>query len=446
MTRSRPPRDLGRILTLALADARHEWRATLCLVLALAAVLAPLLVLFGLRFGVIQTMTDRLAGDPRNLEIIPLGSGRFGSAWFEAARAWPETAFVIPRTRAIAASMDLLKADGAAVNVEMIPSATGDPVLRDHLLPNLSCSAPDNERAQTCPPLGHPEMGTAPLLDEAGAPAPATRPVGVVLSGSAARKIGDVRPGDVVHGIVGRAVDGSQENRRLALRVVLILPEPAYPRDAVFVPPLLLDATETFRDGFAEPLLGAAGKPKPPGERLYAGFRLYGRTIYDVPRLRDRLLAERVEVSTRAAEVEQLMSLDRNLGLLFWLIAGLGTAGCLLSLGVSLWGAVERKHRDLATLRLLGFRTRAIVAFPVIQAAAVAVLGTALALGAYALVATVVNGQFASSLGSGETACRLLPGHIAAAAGVTLLCALAAASLAGARAARIDPADGLRAL
>jgi putative ABC transport system permease protein len=228
------------------------------------------------------------------------------------------------------------------------------------------------------------------------------------------------------------------------LQVVAVLPEQAYARDAVFVPLELLDATESFRDGFAEPLLQAEGPPRPPGERLYAGFRMYGRTIYDIPPLRDRLLAANVEVSTRAAEIEQLMSLDRNLGLLFWLIAGIGTAGFLLSLGVSLWGAVERKRRDLAILRLLGFRTRATVAFPLVQAAAIAIAGAILALAAYGIVAAVINAHFADSLGSGETACRLLPEHILLAVGATVLCALAAAALAGARVARIDPADGLR--
>ncbi|TWT08802.1 FtsX-like permease family protein [Reyranella sp. CPCC 100927] len=437
------PRDLRRIVALAVADARHEWRATLCLVLALAAVLAPLLVLFGLRFGVVQTLTERLAGDPRNLEIVPIGAGRFDKAWFDTVKQWPEVAFVIPRTRAIAASMDLLKPGGPVVNVEMVPTAPGDPVLKDHL-PYPSCTAaPDEDPRIVCAGEVHPRM-QAGRIDPAD-PAPARgRDISVVLSASAARKAGSVVARDVIAGIVGRAVDGRQENVRITVRVIAVLPEAAWGRDAVFVPLDLLDATESFRDGFAEPALAAEGNPRPEGERLYAGFRLYGRTIYDIPRLRDRLLAEKTEVSTRAAEVEQLMSLDRNLGLLFWLIAGIGTAGFLLSLGVSLWGAVERKRRDLATLRLLGFRTRATVIFPVVQAAVVAMVGSALAMGVFAVVAGVINRHFAGSLDIGETACRLLPVHAAAAIGTTLICALAASALAGARVARIDPSEGLR--
>ncbi|HJQ59781.1 MAG TPA: FtsX-like permease family protein [Vineibacter sp.] len=420
------PRDLGRIIVLALADARHEWRASLCLVLALAAVLAPLLVLFGLRFGVVQTLTDRLAHDVRNLEIVPIGAGRFDRAWFDKVKAWPEVAFAIPRTRAIAASIDLIGEAGRPVNVELVSSDGDDPLRRRAIVPEaLATAAKEPDR---------PAPGAPPHL------------IAVQISGSVARKITMPPPNGILVGIVGRSIDGRQENVRVGFRVTAIIPEDIYSRDALFVPLAFLDATESFRDGFAEPSLGAEGPPRPDGERLYAGFRLYGRTIYDIPKLRDRLLAEKIEVATRAAEIEQLMSLDRNLGLLFWLIAGIGTAGFLLSLGVSLWGAVERKRRDLALMRLLGFRRRATIAFPVVQAGAIAVLGAALALLAFTAVASIINRHFASSLGAGETACRLLPLHVGVAVVATLACAVAASALAGARVARIEPSDGLREL
>ena len=48
---------LGR---LALFDLRHEWAITLCQVTALAALLAPLLVLYGLQQGVIGTLLERM--------------------------------------------------------------------------------------------------------------------------------------------------------------------------------------------------------------------------------------------------------------------------------------------------------------------------------------------------------------------------------------------------
>jgi putative ABC transport system permease protein len=58
------PGPLRRIPFLATAHLLHEWVLTLCLVLALAAVLAPLLVLFGLKHGTIHTLRERLVEDP----------------------------------------------------------------------------------------------------------------------------------------------------------------------------------------------------------------------------------------------------------------------------------------------------------------------------------------------------------------------------------------------
>ena len=44
-------REASNSVRLAASDFLFEWRLTSCLVLALAAVLAPLLVLFGLKYG-----------------------------------------------------------------------------------------------------------------------------------------------------------------------------------------------------------------------------------------------------------------------------------------------------------------------------------------------------------------------------------------------------------
>ena len=55
---------LGQLFRLALSDLRHEWAITLCQVMSVAAVLAPLLVLYGLQQGVIGTLLERMDRDP----------------------------------------------------------------------------------------------------------------------------------------------------------------------------------------------------------------------------------------------------------------------------------------------------------------------------------------------------------------------------------------------
>lgn len=69
------------IAALAWRDYRNDARLSACSVLALVAVIAPLLVLFGLKFGLVSSLTERLQRDPAVREIIPLGGGRFSAGF-----------------------------------------------------------------------------------------------------------------------------------------------------------------------------------------------------------------------------------------------------------------------------------------------------------------------------------------------------------------------------
>ena len=113
---SRPP--TGIVFSLSRKDLQHEWILTACLVMAIAAVLSPLLLLFGLKYGTIETLRFRLIQDPRNREIRPLTSRSFSSEWFEQIARRQDVGFVIPMTRQIAAtvtrqSQRAARADGA---------------------------------------------------------------------------------------------------------------------------------------------------------------------------------------------------------------------------------------------------------------------------------------------------------------------------------------------
>ena len=59
-------RDVAR---LAFRDYSHEWHISGCFILGLAAVLAPLLVLFGLKYGLVTSMLTALAENPENREL-----------------------------------------------------------------------------------------------------------------------------------------------------------------------------------------------------------------------------------------------------------------------------------------------------------------------------------------------------------------------------------------
>ena len=144
-------------------------------------------------------------------------------------------------------------------------------------------------------------------------------------------------------------------------------------------------------------------------------------------------------VRTQAARIAVVQRTDRNLSLIFWIIATVGLIGFSLSLGASLWANVDRKRKELSVLRLIGFQSTDIIFFPVLQALFTGALGWALAAAIYLAIEIGINGIFPD-----QTICRLLPVHYLGALLLTLMAAAIAATLGGLRAANIEPAEGLR--
>jgi len=397
---------LFKTLRLASRDYVHEWQMSSCFVLALAAVLGPMLVLFGLKFGIVGGMIQQLVENPENREIRPMSSGRFDDAWFDRTRQRGDVAFLVPRTRSIAATIELDSDQSTRiVRAELIPSGPGDPLF----------------------------------------PAGVNLPTGtdrVVLSQAAAEKLA-VKAGENVTGSAARRYAGRKEREDISLRVVDVAPVGAFARDGAFADLSLVEAVEDFRDGRAVPELGWQGAPAPQ-KRSYPGFRLYATSIDHVAALKYDLNAQGIEVRTRAADIELVMSMDRNLTAIYWAIAIIGLIGFSLSLGASLWANVDRKRKELSVLRLVGFRTGDIVWFPVTQAFYTGLLGWSLAAGIYYSAAYAINHMLAAQMPSGQLVCNLLPVHYLFALGLTVGAAVFAAALAGWRSARIEPAEGLR--
>ncbi|TBU96104.1 FtsX-like permease family protein [Phytopseudomonas dryadis] len=394
---------LRLFMRLAWQDYRCDARLSLCAILALAAVIAPLLVLFGLKFGLVTTLTERLERDPGVREIIPLGGARYSRQAIAALAARDDVAFVIARPRQIAATAEL---QGAARNltVEMLPTAAGDPLLGD--LP-------------------------APRQDNS-----------VLLSQSAAERLGVVA-GDSLEAAFGRSVGGQPQYARTTLRIQAVLPLEAFARDGLFAPLSLLEAVEDYRDGLAVAAFGWSGRVAEDGrERVYPGFRLYARDLDAVESLRRHFQAQQQAVVTQAEAVAQVRSLSRNLSWVFWAVACLSLAGAFAALTASTLGAVERKRHELAVLRLLGFPAVALVAFVVLQALYTGLASLLLSAVLYGLASSGLNLLFQSA--AGEYACRLLLSHYLLAVLATLFCCMLAAAGGGWRAAYLEASEGLR--
>ncbi|MGY2264939.1 ABC transporter permease [Pseudomonas sp. SDO5561_S422] len=390
---------IALVASLAWQDYRNDAWLSVCSVLALVAVIAPLLVLFGLKFGLVSSLTERLENDPATREIIPLGGGRFSSEFVERLRQRSDVAFALPRTRQIAATAQL-----GAVTVEMLPTAANDPLLAGLPMPKG--------------------------LDQ------------IVLSHTAAEKLG-AKAGDWLEASFGRQVAGRIESQRLRVQVLQVAPLEAFARDGLFAPLGLLEAAEDYRDGRAVPAFGWDGDAVGVSEqRVYPAFRLYARRLVDVEPLRVYFAGQNLLVSTQAQTIAQVQSLSRNLSIVFWIIAGLALAGAFAAIFAAALASVARKRRELSVLRLLGFSTAGLLLFVVLQALYSAGFAAVLSGLLYGLAESGLNQLFVQV--PGEYASHLLARHYGLALAAVLGVSAVAAACGGWRVARIQASEGIR--
>lgn len=604
-----PPDRLGRtVFTLAAAQLRHEWVLTLCLIAALAAVGAPLLVMLGLKEGTVATLRERLVEDPVYREIRPAQTQAFAPDWFASLNAAPETAFLIPTILPASSALYLQSASGEEL-LDLIPTGPTDPLLlenggqiptdghcvlsleaarllgvqagdrvqarvtrsrngrQEEVLAELTVQAVLTARAGTLARVYTPldfvvdveaykEGRAVPARGWAGETArPYLSYDGVVVVTDAAldpvtltglpvntglaralpltadeytARSGLTLPGgrfayelSVPNGTVNPA-SVQAVARKLRGRQAVVLPYAADLRlnvaglgvvpvrglslraaeaELLGVPlppwgawaandldaqrlrqiwlPTATDSPEPLAaqtvDGraLAFPLQPVAGNPAAvpllPAELVgllrtareraigytaeagftleragFRGFRLYARSIDDVPTLVARLQAEGVPVLAEVEAIERIRTLDQGLTRLFWLVALLGVVGAGAVLIASLYAAVERERRGLGVLRLLGLARTDVFWFPVWQGLLIALGGFALGLAAYALLAAVINEVFGQELAPGEAICRLPVAYPPVALLLTLLLAAASSLIAAWKTTRIEPAEAIR--
>lgn len=410
-------RQIIRLCALALRDYRHEALLSACAVLSLAAVLAPLLIVYGVKFGIVSAMTESLTNDPRTTEISPISNGEYHMATLRQWQERPDVLFVLPRTRSISATMTLALGKGMErriVLVSLEPSAPHDPLLTRYSIEALPAPAQAAEQ----------------------------QPVPVVLSATAAAKLG-VQAQAVVHGVIERKVQGQVQSASVPLVVQAVLPHAAQQKDVAFLPLALVQGTEDYRDGYAVPAFGWAGQEPPAHERAFASFRLYARQLNDVEPLRRFFAEQGIAVYTQAEQIEAIQGLDRSLTLIFSLIGGAAALGFTASTASQAFASVRRKERYLGLLRLTGLSTQALLCFPLAQAGCTALLGIGLSFALYAAAAYLIDALFAASL-HGQAVCLLPITHAAAAAGLVLLLSLLAAWLPALRASSIEPSEVIR--
>jgi len=290
-------------------------------------------------------------------------------------------------------------------DVQMIPTAPGDPLLGD--LP-------------------------VPTTDDA-----------VILSEATARKL-NVKVGDSVRGAVQRRMNGQDQASVQSLLVQAIAPETLATGDFAFVSLRLLVLSEDYRDGAVEGI-GVAGPDDAALQaRTYASARLYARDLDQVEALAQAVETTGVSVRMRSQQIAVVRTLDHGLNWVAGIIVLLGMVGVACSIAVSQWLGVERRRREISVLRLIGLTRANALLMLLAEALVVAACAFILACLVFLALSPLADTLIAAVEIIDGPICRLAPGQFLVLFGVTAIAGGLGALLGGARVLGIEPAECLR--
>ncbi len=386
-----------RLLAMAAKAVRHSARGNLFSAVALAAVLVPLLVLYGLKLGIIGGLLEKLRSDPAILRIAVAGHRALTEADLATIRAWPETGFVAGAPRSMVAATEMRGTPTASdvVAADWLPSAAGDPLL---------------------------PAGAAPLGDDA-----------IALSEPLAEKLG-ARTGTTVHASIYRD-DGQSRELAMAMRVVAVLPRGALPGDRALVSEGRLAAMARFSDGVDD------GQPSDI-PRTYDSLRLYARALDAVAPLERAAARYGFRTSSAAENIAWVEDLDRTMTGVFAIVAAAGVIGYAISLWAMISATLLQGRPQLALLRLMGMQGAALLAFPLVQALAITSGVMLIAVTVGLAAASALNRLYLIAGTTGDI-CRIEPGLVAAASAASYTIAAVVAAMQARRMAAIAPAEAL---
>lgn len=394
---------------LAWRDFFYERGLSLCGVLAFAAALTPILLLMGLRYGIVETLSQRLINNPASLSVIPYGSKRYTVEELNALGGHPSVVFLVPRTRMLAASVSISIPNGTSSEVDLVPSAPGDPVLARYSL-----------------------QATAD---------------GVVITQQLARALPGAVVGDPVRIKIIRRNKGIMESVVCERKLLGVLPDAADWKAQIYVPLSFAEAIESYRDGMPFHDFGDKEKPFAFGteeERTYSGFRMYVKTLDDVVLMRDFLMERKIETYTFAREIETLQKIRTALLWLTAIIGGTALGGMIFSLVSLAASSVGRKSSVFAQMSLMGFYHGSLMLFPLVQMGLCAFFAATVTLVLYKGAAVLFDVACAAWLQPGESVCSIPSLYVVLLYASSGLIAVMACLSAGNRLLQFQPAEVLR--
>src|SRR5262245_56294758 len=201
---------------------------------AIAAVLAPIMILAGLKFGFIEILRSKFIQDPSFRLVTPTEAQIRSDKFFAKLKARNDVAFVQPNVNLSGTSVRVAAGSARAESFDLMPTSDGDPLILEN-------------------------NGTIPAAGEVTLTAPGADAIGVGL-------------GEEVRLIVYRSLGGRREAQQVPLRVRSILRVGADAERRAYVGLDLVRDVENYRAGIPVASRGWLGPASPPQQAFDAAF------------------------------------------------------------------------------------------------------------------------------------------------------------------------------
>lgn len=442
------------LLKLAFKDLLFDRLISSCQIAAIASIIAPLLLLFSLRHGILTELETKLLQDPKVLSLTLDTSYRLDTQFFVNLNQQPEVGFVIPEVAALSALVDI-KFKSGAKRVSIMPTAFGDPVVAgsgisfgESALQAKESTAAESTTAEeskvaqgqaTATAQGQTDSGLntvpgsedqtlateeeQPLQDAWGVEqknqdtdlvqvekTPKSSDIFKVLSylnqsldddevfiseDLAAER--EVKVGDSLLVIISRTLNGQRQSARVNFKVKGVIKQRFLNDDVLFANLKVVTALDDYRNGY-EPVIFSDGSNVKTTPRYYAKFRLFAKDIDAVIPLYYKLKEQHLSVSSKVGEIENIQAIARVMNFIFVVIALVSGIGGALALSGLMLSSLKGRKKNFVLLRLMGQRSSDTYLIVFLENFILSSLGFALAFCFYYLGSYIFNQYFGALL------------------------------------------------
>lgn len=394
------------ILKLALCSLRFDKIISICIVASLCAVIAPLLLLFSLRFGIISNLEHKLSSNPSNLEIRMMSGYRLDQQFFDELKNNPHIGFVIPLTRSLSVTANISFNGRIVQNLETLPTAAGDPIVR--------------------------EMGFDGELSLTEA----------YLSETTAQDLG-LKTGDTFKFVISRITDNKTVNAVVPFTLKGIVKKELLPHKTIMVNFNTLVYMEDFRDGFEPPVFSDGSNPNSERQN-FAKARIYVKSLNDLEPV-SRMLRQNYSITDKLASVENLKAISKVLSFIFTTIALTSIAGGVMATIGLIFTNLSRLEKTFALLFLSGLSKGGVFFIVVIQNFILSICAYLCSLGLFYAGMFTFNLYFKDLLGPETLVSILTVSHVVTGGLMTVfICVLVSMVLCRFKVLNLKVADSLR--